>query len=223
MSGAYKWLGGLGYIFAVIPFLNFIAPVLVGLAWILMGRDTRNGVFTATGVLMIILLVIGAAVFLILPFQILPIMPLTGGMEAPPSAVFQMLQMAWLLIIIGVIAAVFGLIVFILELVSHFRAAAVFNNKWFKYAAWLRIIAVVIAVVMLVLTMAVGLMSTVTMPSEAAGPTTMFNPNVIFTMIFGPLIIAIILWVISAIFSAVAFFTIPERTQTAYPPPPPPE
>ena len=47
MGRTYKWLGGIGYILMLIPYANFIGAILAAIAWIMMGSDTRQGIFKA--------------------------------------------------------------------------------------------------------------------------------------------------------------------------------
>ena len=61
MSRTYKWLGGIGYILSFVPYVNFVSSILVAIAWILMGKDTREKVFTVLGILMIALFAAGIA------------------------------------------------------------------------------------------------------------------------------------------------------------------
>ena len=209
MSGAYKWLGGLGYIFTIIPFLNLVSPILVGLAWLLMGRDKRNGIFTITGILMMALLILSAVILFTLPFfMYFSIMPPAGGFQSISLQLLQLIQMMGIIILLGIFFAGLGLVVFILELISHFRASNVFNIKWFRYAAWLRIVAIVATIIAFALIMSLGLMAAELQPAET-----------LFIAVLGPLMAAVIPWIISAIFSAVAFFTIPEEKPSANPPP----
>lgn len=56
-----RLLGGLGYVFSLIPFLNIAAPILIGIAWFQMGGRTGQRLFRATGVLMIATFVVAVA------------------------------------------------------------------------------------------------------------------------------------------------------------------
>ncbi|MEM4334901.1 MAG: hypothetical protein QXH04_03735, partial [Candidatus Caldarchaeum sp.] len=74
---ALKTVGGLGYIFSIIPVLNLVAPFLIGVAWFQMGGRTRQTLFRATGVFIIItyvaalgFLAVFAATFLPLIFSV---------------------------------------------------------------------------------------------------------------------------------------------------------
>ncbi|RLI38443.1 hypothetical protein DRO64_11675, partial [Candidatus Bathyarchaeota archaeon] len=85
MARAYKWLGGIGYILTFIPYVNFVAAILVAIAWIMMGKDTDQKLFTLTGILMILVFVFSiifvGAIFAMAP-GILAGIPMMEG--APP-------------------------------------------------------------------------------------------------------------------------------------------
>jgi hypothetical protein len=53
MARSYRWLGGIGYILLLIPFTSIIGLLLVGIAWIMAGREEKQGIFKATGILSI--------------------------------------------------------------------------------------------------------------------------------------------------------------------------
>ncbi|MEM2972804.1 MAG: hypothetical protein QXS50_01470 [Candidatus Caldarchaeum sp.] len=210
---ALKTLGGLGYIFSIIPGLNLVAPFLIGIAWFQMGGRTRQTLFRATGVFIIItyvaalgFLAVFAATFLPLIFSVASL-----GEAAPISDVLSMLSTVAVFGLVGFLVAVFGFVSFILELVSHFRASGVFLSKWFRRAAWMRILSIIIAVVLVV---AVGVFS-VLAPAGMIGLNGDFAVfGSAFLLIFIPVIV---IGLLAPIFSAVAFFTIPEA------PPPPPD
>ena len=50
---AVKTLGGVGYVLALIPLVNIVSPILIGLAWLRMGSATGQGVFRRAGIFMI--------------------------------------------------------------------------------------------------------------------------------------------------------------------------
>lgn len=224
MGRTYKWLGGIGYILMLIPYANFIGAILAAIAWIMMGSETRQGIFKATGILLILSMIVSGALALLIPMSIPGIL---GGAAALPRLLTGLFAFIGLLIAIIAVIAIIALIVFILELVSHFRAAGIFYIKWFKWAAWMRIIAIITAVIAVtaVFAMAPGLLSASMHGALGQG---------IFEMlmtVLWPLLIAVIFGVLASIFSAIAFFSIPseEAYQPSqhqgapqYPPPPPP-
>jgi len=181
MARTYKWLGGIGYILSFIPYAGFISSILIAIAWILMGRDTRERVFTILGVLMLTTYVLAIALIIWLILSLLPaafagtmaITPETMTMSWRMSQAFGQL-FAWLLgvVVTGLVLVGLVITVFILDIVAHLRAGKTFNNKWFKIAGWMRIILAIAIVVAIPLT--VFLIS-----SAVPGmlPSTLFGPS----------------------------------------------
>lgn len=225
MTRSYRWLGGIGYILMLIPLVSFVGFIITGIAWIMAGSDTKQGVFKATGVLMFINMILSItmlAIWFPLLQNLISGFSIDGYPSVPPPGLFtELLETFWLFILLVATAAVLGLVEWILELVSHFRAASIFNVKWFRRAGWMRIITVIVAVIVIISFVFIALsasfyMSFFTMPSD------IFNILGIFML--GIAGIAI-LGLLSLIFSAVSFFSIPEAQRERAPPylPPPPE
>ncbi len=225
MGRTYKWLGGIGYILMLIPYANFIGAILAAIAWIMMGSDTRQGIFKATGILLILSMIVSGALALLVPMSMPGI--LGGAAAPPPRALTGLFAFAGLIIAVVAVIAIIALITFILELVSHFRAAGIFYIKWFKWGAWMRIIAVIIAVIATIAVFAIapGLLSA---PAYGAPGPNIFG--MLMTALW-PLLIAVIFGILASIFSAIAFFSIPSEEAyqppqyqgaPQYPPPPPP-
>ena len=216
MERAYKWLGGIGYILTLIPYVNFIALILIGIAWIMMGRDTKQTLFTVTGILMIIAFALSIATVGIM-FTAIP--GLIPGAARPPTGVppteylKRVFAFVGPLVAIGLAMAVIGLASLIAEIASHFRASKIFQSTWFKVGGWLRIatiIMVVIAIPIIIFTaMSIPGALKGTLPSMMAK-----NVFMLFTSILWPMLIVVILGLLATIFSIVAFFTIPEETET---------
>ena len=211
MGRTYKWLGGIGYILALIPYINFVGMILVAIAWIMMGSDTRQGIFKATGIFMIISMVVSVA--MIFTFPIMAPGMLGGMRGAPLTALADLLKFAGAIIAVASVILIISLVTFILELVSHFRAANVLYVKWFRYAGWMRIVSIIVAVIAAV---AVAVM----MPGLLRGITPgAFGANVLSMLMTAlwPLWIAAIFGLLAIIFSIIAFFSIP--SEAAYQPP----
>jgi len=210
MSRTYKWLGGIGYILTFIPYANSASSILVAIAWILMGKDTREKVFTILGILMIALFAASiasvATVFTSLFTMILP-----GGV-APEARVFENIG-AFLgtLMVVGGIILGLAIAVFILDIMAHFRAAKIFDNKWFRLGGWLRIgevIALAIAIPLIVISiLSSGFHE---FPSAPGAPG---FPIGILLSILWPLAIFLIVALLANIFSIIAFFSIPEEAE----------
>jgi len=224
MTRSYKWLGGIGYILLLIPFANIVGFILVGIAWIMAGSDTRQGIFKATGILMfitMILTVVILASWFPMIGSLITGMPLDEYPSIPPPRLLQEFlgNIGLFLMIIGVVA-VLSIVQWILELVSHFRAAAVYNVKWFRRAGLMRIVTIIVAIIVIVLFI-------ISVVSIGFSPTFFTTPSEIFNLIglyMLGLIIPGILGLLSLIFSAISFFSIseaPHERRPSYLPPPP--
>jgi len=206
MTGSYKWLGGIGYILMLIPFANIVGFLLVGIAWIMAGSDTRQGIFKATGILMfitMILTVVIIASWLPMIGSLITGLPLGEYPSVPQPGLFQeFLRTIGLFLTVVGITAVLAIVEWVLELVSHFRAATVYNVKWFRRAGWMRIVTIIVAIIVIALFILLSLSIQLYMVG---------------------LIIPVILGLLSLIFSAISFFSIPEAAierRTSYLPPP---
>jgi len=209
MARPYRWLGGIGYILELVPYIGLISPILVAAAWILMGRDTGERVFTILGILIIMTcsLAIAFAAWLALPL-IWPLAPWgMGGAHGIPAQLLGIIVVVVILLLAGLATASF-----ILDIIAHFRAGRIFNSRWFRAAGWARII--------LALTAVIAFMAFVTI-SAAPGPppvTPLLEPYAAFApllALFWPLAIALMIGLIAIIFSIVAFFTIPGEATPA--------
>ena len=207
MARSYRWLGGIGYILLLIPFISIVGLILAGIAWIMAGRDKKQGIFKATGILSItvtILTIILMASWLPMIGSLLTSMFSGRYPPIPSPRLFQ--ESLWtirLLLTVAVILTVVGIAGGVLELISHFRAAKIYDVKWFRRAGWMRIITIIALVVV------IGSV----IPSIAFFPTILLQPSGILNLIgfytLG-LAISMILTIVSLIFSAISFFTIPE-------------
>ena len=215
MGRTYKWLGGIGYILTLIPYANLAALILTAIAWIMMGRDTKQTLFTVTGILMIITFAMNiaalGAIFTAIP-GIIPGVMRQPTEIPPPEFLKEILAFAGIFVAIGVAAAAVGLASLIAEIASHFRASGIFQNTWFKVGGWLRIATIV----MVVIAIPVTIFTAMRIPGALKGvlPSMMAkNVFMLFTSILWPMLIALILGLLATVFSIVAFFTIPEETE----------
>ena len=206
MTGSYKWLGGIGYILMLIPFANIVGFLLVGIAWVMAGSDTRQGIFKATGILMFITMILTAVIiasWLPMIGSLITGLPLGEYPSVPQPGLFQeFLRTIGLFLTVVGITAVLAIVEWVLELVSHFRAATVYNVKWFRRAGWMRIVTIIVAIIVIALFILLSLSIQLYMVG---------------------LIIPVILGLLSLIFSAISFFSIPEAAierRTSYLPPP---
>ena len=188
MGRAYKWLGGIGYILTLIPYVNFIALILTAIAWIMMGRDTKQTLFTVTGILMIIAFAMSiaaiGAIFTAIP-GIIPGVMRQPTEIPPPEFLKETLAFAGIFVAIGVAAAAVGLASLIAEIASHFRASGIFQNTWFKVGGWLRIATIIVAVIAI----PIIIFTTMSIPGALKGvlPSMMAkNVFMLFTSILWP-------------------------------------
>ncbi|MCS7133453.1 MAG: hypothetical protein NZ921_01440 [Candidatus Caldarchaeum sp.] len=201
-----KILGGIGYILSLIPIANFVAPILIGIAWFQAGSRSGQTIFRATGVLFIVtyLAALGLVAFLFgTIFSVIFTLPFAGDSLLTEQLLSNLLLnvsgFVTGFIFLALVVGVLGLTTIVLELVSHFRAADVFRSAWFRRAGWLRIITIILIVVFVVGLVVLGLTSPLTL--MVMGEEFLGGAMLLFAL---PLIIVGLL---SSIFSAVAFFT----------------
>jgi len=201
MSKAYKWLGGIGYILTFVPYANFVASILTAIAWILMGRDTRERIFTIFGAITLTLFA-GSLAFVAYLLTMMFAIPTSPPYE-PRSFLTPFLGVA--MVILGL-----ALASYVLEILAHFKAAKIFDNKWFKIAGWLRIGLIIAAVISIPLALSFIASS---IPHIISGSTmpTLFP---VIASILWPIAIVAIIGIFAIIFSVIAFFTIPDQPRS---------
>ncbi|MEM4020916.1 MAG: hypothetical protein QXI18_00860 [Nitrososphaerota archaeon] len=219
MARTYKWLGGIGYILGLVPYVSFISSIIVAIAWILMGKDTREKIFTVLGVLMLVMFASAIALIAWLFFSLMmtayTVVP--GALEPwrMGAAISQVLSQLWVLITAALVIVGLAIAVFILDIIAHFRAGKIFDSRWFKAAGWMRIILIIALVVSIPLTIFMiisagpGMFSTIpALPDYGA------IVSLLLTILW-PMIIVLIVSLLATIFSVIAFFTIPEEASPA--------
>jgi uncharacterized spore protein YtfJ len=204
-----KTLGGVGYVLALIPLVNVVSPILIGIAWLRMGSATGQGVFRRAGIFMIASFAVLIALLAMLSTLLLPLLGVIMGFGAGDLSsilnalnlfgssplTFGLLGSAFALLGLALVAVVVTIIAFVLELVSHFKAAGLFDNKWFRWGGWMRIVTVVLTVAV------IGFMF-------AAGGSRSLDA---ISASFLPIIPASIAGFLAVIFSVIAFFTLREE------------
>lgn len=213
MARTYKWLGGIGYILTFIPYVNFVSFILIAVAWIMMGRDTREKMFTALGILMILLFAVTVSTVIIAFSFLWTFMPMAmPGFPMQPSGEMEAMRLGpfiWGILVSVVILLALGIATVIIDIIAHFRAGTIFDNKWFRIGGWLRIaviVSVAIAVPLLIVSLAsAGILGAL----GAIGPEAM--PFHMLLSFLWPVAIVVILSLLATIFSIIAFFTIPEE------------
>jgi len=203
-----------GYILGLVPYIGLISLIPIAVAWILMGRDTRERIFTILGILMVITYSFAIAFAAWLVFSLMWPLAVPWGMGGAPGIPAQLLS----IIVIVVALLLIGLATasFILDIIAHFRAGRIFNSRWFRAAGWARIILAV-ALIAVIAFMALTIISAVPRPLPAIPPL-LEVPYAAFTpllALFWPLAIALLIDLLATIFSIVAFFTIPGEATPA--------
>lgn len=213
MARTYKWLGGIGYILTFIPYVNFVSFILIAVAWIMMGRDTREKMFTALGILMIVFFAASISLVIIAFSFLWTLIPMTmPGFPMQPGGEIQPMMpgpFIWGILIAAVILLVLSIVTVIIDIIAHLRAGTIFDNKWFKIGGWLRVAVIVslaIAIPLIIISLSsAGILGAL----GAIRPETM--PFHVLLSFLWPVAIVVILSLLATIFSIIAFFTIPEE------------
>ena len=213
MTRTYKWLGGIGYILTFIPYVNFVSFILIAVAWIMMGRDTREKMFTALGILMIVFFAASISLVIIAFSFLWTLIPMTmPGFPMQPGGEIQPMMpgpFIWGILIAAVILLVLSIVTVIIDIIAHLRAGTIFDNKWFKIGGWLRVAVIVslaIAIPLIIISLSsAGILGAL----GAIRPETM--PFHVLLSFLWPVAIVVILSLLATIFSIIAFFTIPEE------------
>ena len=210
MSRSYKWIGGIGYILALIPYANVVSSILIAIAWIMMGRDTREKVFTITGIFTLILFALTLGLMGVLISAMPSLMMLQGLSGSSLLKPFQVLGgLLTVLFAVIAIAVGVGIAAFVLEIISHFKAAKIFDNNWFKLGGWFRIgIAIALAIS---IPLVIASISSLALTAPSPGPAVLG----LLLSVLWPIIIVVIVAFLSTIFSIIAFFTMPEEPMEA--------
>ncbi|RLE98630.1 MAG: hypothetical protein DRJ63_07400 [Thermoprotei archaeon] len=218
MGESYKILGGLGYILSIIPVVNFIGGLLVGAGWLSLGGRARDGLFKATGIFILLSSVLGIAGVAVM-FVALGGLPTVTSPEEVGALIASMsLTILGLLIVAGIL----GLISFILQVASFFRAGKKFDNGAFRAAGWLSIITVLLGIII-----GAAFVLLILLPAMRGGEVGLEVLGGLIGGIIGVVILGI-LGLITNILAAVGFFTLklpteyPAAPPPTYPPPPPP-
>ena len=183
---------------AAFALIAFVPGLLVGLAWFGAGSAAGSGLFKATGVLGLLTSTGG----LLIAVWLATAYPSTGS----PASVTSLIVTALIIAVAGLAVGAVGLVYLILEIISLFSARAAFNSKYFRYAAWGRIVAicsigglVVIAIVAAILSFA-GSIS----PGGTVASTTSDLSFFTRTLFYGVATV-LFLWAVPGIFAALGF------------------
>ena len=212
-----KTLLGISYILLAIPYINVVGAFLLPIAWIVEGRKRKKSLWTATGILglvSIIMIIIGmvALIGAILPLITSLQHEITANQGQPqtlPSGFTEELLKKTPLGLTGMavmaIASLLYVVYFILMLVSLYQAGSFYRSGIIKAATALYIIGTVVAILFIVF----AVTQAVTHAISGSGG--------IFTgsMLVGVIIAGVVLF-IANILAGIGFLTAKEPEEHQY-------
>ncbi len=213
-----KTLLGISYILLAIPYINIIGAILLPIAWIVEGRRRKRGLWTATGILgliSIILIIVGmvALIGALLPLISSLQHEITIGQGQPPQAfpgnftegLLKKTPVGLAGIAVIAIASLLYVVYFILMLASLYQAGSLYRSGLIKASAILYIAGIVVAIlfVVFVITQATS--------HAASGAGGMFVGGLLVGVI-----IAGILLFIANILAGIGFLTAKEPEEQQY-------
>ncbi len=159
-----KTLLGISYILLAIPYINIVGVILLPIAWIVEGRRRKRGLWTATGILglvSIILIIIGMAALIgaLLPLISSLQHEITVGQGQPPQTfpgnftgeLLKKTPAGLAGIAVIAVASLLYVVYFILMLVSLYQAGSFYRSGLIKASAILYIVGIVVAILFVVL------------------------------------------------------------------------
>ncbi len=154
-----KTLLGISYILLAIPYINIAGVILLPIAWIIEGRKRKRGLWTATGVLgliSVILIIVGmvALIGAVLPLISSLQQEITVGQGQQPQAfpgnftenLLKKMPVGLAGIAVMAIASILYVVYFILMLVSLYQAGSFYRSGLIKASVILYIIGIVVAI-----------------------------------------------------------------------------
>ncbi|MDA4125531.1 MAG: hypothetical protein OK438_08840 [Thaumarchaeota archaeon] len=186
---------------------------IVGLAWFSAGRGGRSTLFKVTGVFGLITSIGGAAYVLWLGAGFLNLVPaspstslvLTSAGSTLQTPTPQFLGALLTFLLLGVAVSIVAVSFVVTEIVSFFSAKGIFGVRYFRYAAWGRIIAIIAGGVILLVVFFEAVLA-------YALSTTSPNPSgdvFLGQALFAGYGAALLLWAIPEMLAALAFRAIP--------------
>jgi hypothetical protein len=139
----------------ILGLLTPIPGLLIGLTWVYAGKDRKVSLFTATGIIGLIIFGLGLTSTLVTWILV----PQNNVLPLNPSTSTQLIPIFFE---VAAFAAVVGLLAithFILETISFFSAGKNFQERMFRLAGWSRIFAIVAAGILFVVIVFLGIMS----------------------------------------------------------------
>ncbi len=206
----------------LITYLTILAVavpgVFVGLAWFGAGRGGRSTLFKVTGLFGLLTAVGGAAYALWLtagcltlgsttPTTSLVLTSSSSSLQAPTS---QFLGALLTFLLLGATVFILAFCFLVMEIVSFFSARGIFGVRYFRYAGWGRILAIVAGGVILL----VVFFEAIFVYASTLSATNPIPPNSSGDRFIGQALsaaggTALLLWAIPEVLAAFAFRAIP--------------
>ncbi len=159
-----KTLLGISYILLAIPYINIVGVILLPIAWIIEGRRRKKGLWTATGILgliSVILIIVGMAVLI---GAVLPLIgslqhEITAGQGQPPQIfpgnftreLLKKVPVGLAGIAVMAVASLLYVVYFILMLVSLYQAGSFYRSGLIKASAILYVVGIVVMILFVVI------------------------------------------------------------------------
>lgn len=215
-----KTLLGISYILLAIPYINIVGVILLPIAWIIEGRRRKKGLWTATGILGLISIILIIVGFVALIGSILPLVTslqheITAGQGQTPQVfpgnfseeLLKRTPIGLAGIALMAIASLLYVVYFILMLVSLYQAGSFYRSGLIKASAILYIIGIVAAILLVVFVI-----------TQAASHAVSGAGGIFVGSMLAGVIIAGILLFIANILAGIGFLTAkePEEEQKYY-------
>ncbi len=213
-----KTLLGISYILLAIPYINIVGVILLPIAWIIEGRRRKRGLWTATGILgliSIILIIIGMVALIGALFPLISSLQheITIGQGQSPQTfpgnfteeLLKKMPVGLAGIAVIAVASLLYIVYFILMLASLYQAGSFYRSGLIKASAILYIVGIVVAIlfVIFILTQAT---------SHAAG---VAGGTFVGGLLAGVIIAGILLF-IANILAGIGFLTAKEPEEQQY-------
>ncbi len=228
MAGS-KTLLGISYILSGIPYANLLGLLLVPISWIFEGRSKKKGLWTATGILgllTVVLLIVGL-VSIIGAILSLPSAPPISPGESPSAAfpdwLSHLLKSGGLtLLTLAVFGAAFviAIVYFFMMVASLFQAGGFYRSGLIRIAA----ILYILVVVAIIAGTAILMMAIQEYINSGGEPREVLGAAVSMTYVV--VLVTLVLNFLAGVLAGIGFLTAKEpeaEKPESLPPPPPPE
>lgn len=192
--GKYKLTGGLGYIFMIIPVLNFLGALLISFAWYSLGNREQSKLFKLNGLLPILCITILFGGYALLQ----PYLTILASNSMVPY-ILLIGSYTWSLTMLIIL-----ILYFVVDVYSHIRASKKFKIKWFKYAGGMRISFIIFFILTSILVFAL---------SRGVDPSKMSLEALIdrFYPALATMLISLLSLIFGFVCSAISFFSLDKK------------